>query len=106
MRADDEADFVQFVSSNSPRLLRTAWFLCGDRALAEDLVQGVLERMYVRWSRIRADDAYGCARAAVANSYLDHLRRHRREIDGPVPEVAAAGEPSMARVDLIRALAA
>jgi DNA-directed RNA polymerase specialized sigma24 family protein len=48
-------DFDNFVRGSSPRLLRTAVLLTGDRAAAEDLVQETYERIYVRWPRIRVD---------------------------------------------------
>ena len=52
--------FEEFVNTRSPGLLRTAYLSCGgDRLAAEDLLQDVLERMYVRWRRIRgAPEAY------------------------------------------------
>ena len=45
MRGRDEEDFVGFVQAASPRLLKAAWFLCGDPHRAEDLVQAAPEKV-------------------------------------------------------------
>lgn len=44
--------FREFVEARSPALLRTAWMLTGDAALAEDLLQSALARTWPHWSRI------------------------------------------------------
>lgn len=53
--------------------------LAGDRAAGEDLLQRVLEKTYLRWSRaggIQNPDAY--VRAALANSARNLWRRRPR----------------------------
>ncbi|GAB3984335.1 SigE family RNA polymerase sigma factor [Plantactinospora veratri] len=53
--------FEEFVTTRGPSLVRLARLLSGDRHRAEDLVQDVLARAYVRWRRISATgrpDAY------------------------------------------------
>lgn len=97
-----DADFTAFVVARSGRLVRLAQMLCGDRQLAEDLVQTALEKAYVRWSRIERDP-FDYVRRAVVNQHVSRLRRRpwrelavggSAEIDlGPVPAVAdhAAG---------------
>jgi DNA-directed RNA polymerase specialized sigma24 family protein len=47
------ADFDRFVTDTGARLLRTAYLLTGDYGAAEDLLQDVLERMYVAWPRVQ-----------------------------------------------------
>jgi RNA polymerase sigma-70 factor (sigma-E family) len=75
-------DFDDFVRGTSTRLLRTAVLLTGDRIAAEDLVQEVYERIYVRWRWIRgAPEAY--ARKALANLIANRWRQRGRK-----PEVA------------------
>jgi RNA polymerase sigma-70 factor (sigma-E family) len=49
---DLDADFTEFVRAHSPALLRTAFYLTGDRGLAEDLLQTALTKTYLRWNRI------------------------------------------------------
>lgn len=44
--------FREFVEARSPALLRTAWMLTGDAALAEDLLQAALARTWPHWSRV------------------------------------------------------
>jgi RNA polymerase sigma-70 factor (sigma-E family) len=68
--------FEEFVSSGSDRLLGFALLLTGDRGHAEDLLQDVLERMYVRWGRI--DDPHAYARTALARKVTDRWRARAR----------------------------
>ena len=49
--------------------------LCGDAALAEDLVQTALEKAYLRWDRIEMADPFGYVRQAVVNQHLSWVRR-------------------------------
>jgi len=103
--------FEEFVNARSPGLLRTAYLLCGgDRLAAEDLLQDVLERMYVRWRRIHgAPEAY--ARRALANAAANRWRRRARRVrESPLEAAGAAvGGPEQSVVDrdeVVRALAA
>ncbi|MBK6871860.1 MAG: SigE family RNA polymerase sigma factor [Kineosporiaceae bacterium] len=49
-RADEE--FTAFVRASYPRLVRMGYLLTSDAGLAEDLVQTVLARLYLRWDRL------------------------------------------------------
>ena len=49
----DEREFESFVVARTPALLRTAYVLCGDQQLAEDLVQLSLARTAARLPKIR-----------------------------------------------------
>lgn len=74
--------FVEFVAARSAALFRTAVLIVGDRHVAEDLVQGALERAYRHWDRVagmEAPEAY--VRRILANLATDHRRRRGR---GPV----------------------
>ena len=42
----DRSGFDEFVATRSQALLRTAYLLTGDRALAEDLLQTVLAKCW------------------------------------------------------------
>lgn len=77
-------DFDDFVRGSSTRLLRTAVLLTGDRQAAEDLVQEMFERVYVRWPWINgAPEPY--ARRALTNLVANRWRHRGRR-----PEVALA----------------
>ena len=74
--------YEAFVAASGSALLRLGVLLTGDRGAAEDLVQDVLERMYVQWGRI--DEPHAYARAAMANGVTDRWRRlgrRPREVD-------------------------
>jgi RNA polymerase sigma-70 factor (sigma-E family) len=100
-------DFTEFVRGRSTGLLRTAVLLTGgDRGHAEDLLQGVLERMYVRWRRIRnSPDAY--ARKALVhaatNRWRGRLRRPELPLGDSGDHLAQSYDPH-ATVDLRDAL--
>jgi RNA polymerase sigma-70 factor (sigma-E family) len=87
MRGLDGA-FDAFVTDASPRLLRLAYRLTGDRGLAEDLLQNALWRVARRWSRA-ADDPYAYAHRTLVNLAVDG---HRRRLRRP-REVAVAAPP-------------
>lgn len=84
-----ERSFESFVSSCSTRLMRAAYLLCGDRQIAEDLLQTTMMRTARRWSAARsAPEAY--ARAVLVNLARDRARRGRRRVQ----EVLGAGDDS------------
>ncbi|GAB3460994.1 SigE family RNA polymerase sigma factor [Kineococcus endophyticus] len=104
-------EFEEFVSAGSDRLLRLALLLTGDRVLAEDLLQDVLERMYVGWRRIEDPHAY--ARTALARRVTDRWRqrgRRPREVEledwhgEPVADGTAARAERSRVVEALRAL--
>ncbi len=74
---DRDADFTEFVVAWSARLVHIAHMLCGDRDLAEDMVQSALERAYLRWDRIEFGDLFGHVRRAVVNHQADPPPRDR-----------------------------
>ncbi|MEU7242431.1 SigE family RNA polymerase sigma factor [Streptomyces sparsogenes] len=76
--ADRDEEFREFVAARWPRLLRTAYLLCGEQHAAEDLVQSALVRVYVAWRRVRAaDEPDAYVRRVLVN---EHARRHRRKL--------------------------
>lgn len=83
-----DADFTAFVAAQGGRLLRLAELICGDPHRAADLTQTALERAYLRWHRIRADDPLAYVRRIIVNSYRDwwRLRRGREWSTDAVPE--------------------
>lgn len=79
MKAAEEASFLLFVQEESPRLLHIAWLVTGDPHLAEELVQETLERLYVKWRRLRLEEVSAYARRVLINLKVDRWRRSRRE---------------------------
>ena len=76
-----DRDFEQFVVTESPGLLRSAYLLCGDRGHAEDLVQVALLRALRRWEAI-----HGSPRAYVSQVLVNLARDRRRNLRRRPPE--------------------
>ena len=86
--------FDDFVVTRSPRLLRTAFLLTRDWALAEDLLQTALARAWEAWRRIEGDpEPY--VRRIIVNAYASSWRRRwRGELPtAELPESADAADP-------------
>jgi RNA polymerase sigma-70 factor (sigma-E family) len=77
-----DADFLGWVTTSRAGLRKTAYLLCGDWYLADDLVQDALTRLYAVWDRVAGSGDPGpYARKILVNRYLDHRRRpSRREV--------------------------
>jgi RNA polymerase sigma-70 factor (sigma-E family) len=82
--------FEAFVAASGDRLLRTAYLLTRDHALAEDLLQTALTKSWSRWRRIGGDpEPY--VRRVLVNTYASWWRR-RWNGERPtevLPDVAA-----------------
>jgi RNA polymerase sigma-70 factor (sigma-E family) len=65
---------------NAPGALRLAYFLCGDREAAQDLVQDAFVRVVGRFAYLRTPDAFDAyLRRTVVNLFTSQLRRRRLE---------------------------
>lgn len=110
MGSGHAVEFDAFVARSGPRLLRAAHLLAGDRHRGEDLLQDVLVRAYLRWSRITGDPGAYVRRALVNGQRNLWARRLSREsLRGVRPEHQAPGDVAAdtARVDAVaRALQA
>ncbi len=74
---DGTADFDDFVAARSGQLLRTAYLLTRDRALAEDLLRTALTKAWFSWVRISGDpEPY--VRKILVNTYASWWRRKWR----------------------------
>jgi RNA polymerase sigma-70 factor (sigma-E family) len=74
-------DFEEFVSARLEALLRYATALSCDPHLAQDVVQEVMLRAQVRWSRIGPmDNPAAYVKRMITNEYLS-WRRHRARRD-------------------------
>lgn len=111
MRSGDDAGFREFARERSLALRRTAYLLCGDWHLAEDLVQIALIKLYRVWPKVaRKGPVDNYARQVLLRCWLDEQRRpwrRRERRDGVVPEVPDSGEvPGVAGISdpLLRAL--
>lgn len=103
MSDERDEEFVAFVGENSRRLLTAAWMLTGDPHTAEELVQEALERVYLRWGRLRAGNPTAYARKIVVNLHTDRWRARRKEVlTDTVPERLSGAESR--HIDLVRAL--
>lgn len=67
-------DFDEFVSARSTALLRTAYLLTHDHALAEDLLQTALTKAWFAWRRID-DSPEAYVRRILVNTYASWWRR-------------------------------
>jgi RNA polymerase sigma-70 factor (sigma-E family) len=87
--------FDDFVATRSPQLLRTAFLLTRDWALAEDLLQTALARAWEAWSRVEGDpEPY--VRQIIVNAYASSWRRRwRGELPTEqLPEAADQADPN------------
>jgi RNA polymerase sigma-70 factor (sigma-E family) len=72
---DGAASFDAFVAARSQALVRTAYLLTRDHALAEDLVQTALAKAWFHWSRIREDNPEPYVRRILVTTYASWWRR-------------------------------
>lgn len=85
--------FDEYVAARTPMLLRFAYLLCGDRHLAEDLVQEVLIKAHRRWSAIEAENPDAYLKRALLHTHLSWRRRRSSS------EVASATIRDVATLD-------
>lgn len=65
---------------HAPAAFRTAYFLTGERDLAEDLVQDAFVRIAGRFRHLRTPTAFDAyLRRTIVNLFTSHLRRVRLE---------------------------
>lgn len=87
--SDGTASFDAFVAARSQTLLRTAYLLTRDHALAEDLVQTALAKAWFHWSRIDNPEPY--VRRIVVTTYASWWRRRW---NGEIPTSATRSAAS------------
>ena len=107
-RVGPDDEFGAAMVDHGDRLARLAYFLCGDRSRAEDLVSEAFAATWPKWSSGRVDDLIPYLRRAVVN-LASKERRHRavvlrhqrasRSLSSP-----GADEDIGVRIDLVRAL--
>jgi RNA polymerase sigma-70 factor (sigma-E family) len=84
------AEFDDFVRGRSPALLRTAYLLTGDGHAAEDLLQEVLEQLYVRWPQVHSSPD-GYVRRILVTRATNRWRRRRRRPERLLGDLTVAG---------------
>lgn len=78
MAKDDEA--VELCRRLRPELVGVLTLYCGDRHLAEDLVQQTLARVWASWGRVRQiDDRRAYIHRMALNAARSQFRRHAAE---------------------------
>ncbi len=79
MRERTDDSFSAAVVAHHRRLAGFAFLLCGNRAVAEDLVAEAYARVWPKYQQGRVDDLGAYLRRAVANLAAGRLRRMRLE---------------------------
>jgi RNA polymerase sigma-70 factor (sigma-E family) len=88
---DADTAFVALVTARSTALLRTAYLLTGDRALAEDLLQESLFAVYRSRQRVRELGALeGYVRTTMVRTHIS-WRRRRSSREMPYAEPPDGG---------------
>lgn len=102
-----DEDFVEFARAHAAGLRRTAFLMCRDWHLAQDLTQTALAKLYASWGRLEwLDSPVGYAKKVLLRTFLDHQRRRgSRElvVESP-PDSVIEFNPDL-RITLLDALA-
>ncbi|WP_232323603.1 sigma-70 family RNA polymerase sigma factor [Catenuloplanes japonicus] len=105
-RQEQEDEYVEFAQAMAERLRRTAFLMCRDWHLAQDLTQITLTKMYVSWKRLHGTvnvEAY--SHKVLMNALFDHRRKGNREFVGISVADGPATEPGPElRMTLLEAL--
>lgn len=102
------ADFDEFVRSRSIRLIRAAYAMTGDRNVAEDLIQDVMAKVFLRWTSIHTSpDAY--AHKVLVRTVTDRWKARYRRPEVPLNPAhdrptADSADAQALRDELVRAL--
>jgi RNA polymerase sigma-70 factor (sigma-E family) len=105
-----EAEYREFVGSRAASLHRTAYLLCGDWHLANDLVQETFVHTFRHWRRVqRADNQNAYVNRILINEFKRHWRRYggllvRADTDRPEFAVPDVSDEIVNRADLLHAL--
>lgn len=103
-----DAEFTEYVQARRAWLRRAAYLLCQDWHSADDLVQAVVTRLYVRWGHVRSVDAID---AYVSTILVRHFLAERRSAwarrvttTARIPDVREPAEDHDAALDVRTAL--
>lgn len=99
---DGYAEFGAFVAARQHRMLRAAYLVCGDRHLAEDLLQGALVKLALRWKHVRDGEPEAYLRTILYRDSVSWWRRHRREQPtSALPDTGRADHADAATLRLV-----
>ena len=105
-----EEEYREFVGSRAASLHRTAYLLCGDWHLANDLVQETFIHVFRHWWRVqRADNQNAYVKRILINEFKRHWRHYgglpvhadTDRLGSAVPDVS---DEVVNRAELLRAL--
>ena len=104
-----EQEYREFAGSRAASLHRTAYLLCGDWHLADDLVQETFVQTFRHWRRVqRADNQNAYVRRILVNEFNRHWQRYgglpvadNDRLEVAVPDIS---DEVVNRADLLRAL--
>ena len=105
-----EEAYREFVGSRAASLHRTAYLLCGDWHLANDLVQETFVQTFRHWRRVqRADNQNAYVKRILINEFKRHWQRYgglpvRADVDRPESAIPDVSDEVVNRADLLRAL--
>jgi RNA polymerase sigma-70 factor (sigma-E family) len=108
--SSQEQEYREFADSRAAALHRTAYLLCGDWHLADDLVQETFVQTFRHWRRVqRADNQNAYVKRILINEFNRHWQRYGGlpvRPDNVRPEVAVPdiSDEVVNRADLLRAL--
>jgi RNA polymerase sigma-70 factor (sigma-E family) len=112
MNSRDE-EFREFMRNRASPLHQSAYLLCGDWHLADDLVQDTLVKAYQHWNRVRqADSPDAYVRRILLNEVHGRWRRRERVVpvarfpEGREPVAPDATDELVRRAGLLQALLA
>lgn len=108
MRREAEQEFVGYLRARLPRLHRTAYLLCGDAHLADDLVQSTALALYRKWPAVQeANNVDAYVHRVLVNQFLGERRRRwsrvllsGRPLENPAPQEASVEDRDEVRVAL------
>ena len=98
--------FAAFAQACQPRLQRAAFLICGDKHLAEDLLQSALVKVALRWRQLSHGQPEAYLRTILYRDAVSWWRRQRREFPvAQVPEQRTADGSDAAQLRIVFAQA-
>jgi RNA polymerase sigma-70 factor (sigma-E family) len=100
----DGGAFAALFESQRAGLLRLAYVLTGDGALAEEVVAEAFASMYPRWRAGKVDEPGAYLRRAVVNQVRGRFRRHatRRRFESTYAPTLAARDDGIEERERVR----